>query len=117
MRQPGTTEMNMQLSKLHEFLQQFPLAYNKEITCATSVEYDLGFTGDDAVEFIIEYSKYFKVDVSDFMAAKYFDGEGDGFIHMITQFFLPKRKEYILIVEHLVKGIMYGRLNEVVIHS
>ena len=34
----------------------------------TTLEGDLGITGDEAIDFIIDFSKYFKVDVMDSIA-------------------------------------------------
>lgn len=40
------------------------------------VQDDLGIDGDDAVELIVEFSKRFKVDMSDFPYSRYFGPEG-----------------------------------------
>lgn len=105
-------KINMQLIKLKDFLDDFPTASNKEITMTTTIEKDLRITGTDAVEFIIAYGIHFNVDVSQFKAAKYFDAEGDGLMRIITRYFFPKKKENKLTIEHLVNGIINGKLND-----
>lgn len=86
---------------------KFPL--NKEV----SLEKDLGMSGDDAVEFILEYSKYFKVDISEFVIGKYFEPEGDGILSSLRK--VQKTKE--LTIGHLEKGALMGKLNEEIIDA
>lgn len=81
-----------------------------EITKDTQIENELGVAGDDAVEFIIAYGKTFNVDVTKFMAADYFGGEG--------WVLLPSKKSRkILTIGQLEKGILAGRLDEEIIGS
>nr|WP_297169230.1 DUF1493 family protein [uncultured Dysgonomonas sp.] len=78
----------------------------------TQLEEDLKITGDEAVEFLIEYGAYFNVDVSNFRAADYFHDEGSTF------FSLFKRKDKkILIIGDLIAGIEAGRLDEEIIDA
>ena len=56
----------------HECAIQLP----EEIVADTGMQRELGVYGDDAVEFLVAYAKNFHVDVSHFMGADYFDGEG-----------------------------------------
>lgn len=77
---------------------------------------DLGVYGDDAIEFLVAYSKNFHVDVVHFSAADYFDGEGLDVFGFVLGLFRPaknRRKE--LIVGHLQKGVDAKRLDEQVI--
>lgn len=85
------------------------------ITRDTSIEDDLGLTGDDAVDFLIAYSKTFDVDVTKFMAADYFGPERSVVLSELFREFTGKRKRKILTVGHLEKGIIAGRLDENVI--
>lgn len=77
---------------------------------STAIEKDLGIAGDDAVDFILAYSKKFNVDVSKFMLADYFNGEGLDLIGTSKQ---KKSKE--LTVRDLEKGIIAGKLDEDII--
>jgi acyl carrier protein len=92
---------------------------DEEIRRDTRLESDLGVTGDDAVDFLIAYGKTFNVDVTKFMAADYFDGEGDRILPAIIRLFTGKKKKAnkVLTVGHLEKGIIAGRLDEEVINS
>jgi len=56
------------------------------------------------------------VDVTKFMAADYFDGEGDPILPAVIR--IPTgKKNKILTVGHLEKGILAGRLDEEVINE
>jgi hypothetical protein len=93
--------------------------YKRELNADTKLEYDLGITGDDAVEFLIEYSNKFNVDVSDFNIAMYFMPEGDTVLPAIIRFFTRKKalKQKELTIGDLEKGIVAGNLNEEVINT
>jgi hypothetical protein len=109
------------LEKIKLFLQQDRWSYidTDTVSSATKIEKDLMLTGDDAIEFIVDYGKYFKIDVSRFMAADYFDGEGHDFFGDIARLFSRKNEsdEKILTVGDLEKGIIAGKLDESVINS
>ena len=91
----------------------------KKVRQDASIECDLGITGDDAVDFIIAFGRDFNVDVSRFMAADYFNPEGDIILPTIIRFFTgqKKRKQKDLFINHLVKAVIEGRLDEEVINS
>ena len=79
---------------------------------------DLGVYGDDAIEFLVAYSDKFQVDVTNFMAADYFDGEGPDVLGFVLALFIPAKKQRKdLTVGHLQKGIIAKRLDEQVIHN
>ncbi len=59
----------------------------ERVTENASLEDDLGIYGDDAVEYLVAFGKKFKVDVSGFMAADYFSGEGDVILPALLQHF------------------------------
>jgi acyl carrier protein len=84
-----------------------------------SLENDLGIYGDDAVEFIIAFGKEFNVDVSRFMAADYFSGEGIDFINPLIRGLAGQRvpKKKILTIRHLEKAVESGRLDEETINA
>ncbi len=67
---------NSDFNKLKEFIVQQAGVDVHEVTPDARLYEDLGIYGDDAVELLIEYGKKFNVDVSKFMAADYFEGEG-----------------------------------------
>ena len=81
-------------------------------TRETRIEEDLGINGGDGVDFILAYGKHFKVDISNFMAADYFEPEG---MNLITPRTIPNKKT--LTLGHLEKGVIAGRLDETVINS
>ena len=74
---------------------------------------DLGVYGDDVMELLSAYSKAFGVDVSNFMAADYFDGEGFD----ILALFRKSKSKKVLTVLHMQWGIDAGRLDEEVING
>ncbi|MCW3465167.1 DUF1493 family protein [Chitinophaga nivalis] len=111
--------MDKPFSKLKDFVIRQAHIDNEEITSETMLEDDLGITGDDAVEFIIAFGKVFNVDVSHFMAAEYFEPEGDIIIPAIMRFLTGKKKKATkkLTVGHLEKATVAGRLDENIINS
>ena len=76
------------------------------------IDRDLRITGADAIDFIVAFGKRFKVDVSNFMAADYFDAEGVGWF---MPNYNPNKKK--LTLGHLVKAVNAGRLDELVING
>lgn len=79
---------------------------------------DLGIYGDDAAELLVNYGKRFNVDVSKFMAADYFKGEGVDMIGWLIRLFSGKQrvsKLKVLTVNDLEKGRIAGRLDDEVV--
>lgn len=105
--------------KLKTFVIKQSAVDDEIISTATQIENDLGVTGNDAVEFIVAYGKAFNVDVSKFMAADYFEGEGDKILQAIIRFLSGRKKKTrkVLTVGNLEKGIHAGRLDEEIINS
>lgn len=91
--------------------------YSFSITQNTKLEHDLGMTGDDAYEFLIEFSQKFNVDVSNFQIDKYFLPEGDSLLPTISRLIRgeenPKQKE--LTIGDLENSILKGKLDETTI--
>lgn len=85
----------------------------EEVTKEASLQNDLGVYGDDAVDLIVAFSKKFKVNVSNFMAADYFKPEGIDTLGLFTKGQARKK----LTVGHLEKAAMAGRLDEETINS
>lgn len=104
---------------LRKFLAENTIADIDKISRDSDVRSDLILSGDDAIEFILKYSKYFKVDVSNFMAADYVEPEGDKIFPFFIGLITGRRKGKLkkLLVGHLEKGMEFGRLDEDVIAS
>lgn len=84
---------------------------------SSSLENDLGIYADDAIDYIVTFGKKFNVDITKFMAADYFSAEGIDIIGPVVRVFTGKeekeRKE--LTIQHLIKAVVAGRLDEEVI--
>lgn len=93
--------------------------YNTPITRATCLEKDLGITGDDAVELLLEYGQKFNVDVSNLNLRKYFTPEGDTILPAILRLITGKKasKDSELTVGDLEKGAVAKLLTEEVINK
>ena len=93
--------------KLKEFIVEQIGVREDEVAPDSRLYDDLGVYGDDATELLIEYGKRFNVDVSKFMAADYFKGEGmnltDGLLRILTGKEW-NRKYKTLTVDDLGKG-------------
>jgi acyl carrier protein len=103
---------------LKAFIVEQVGVYENEVTPDARLYEDLGVYGGDATDLLINYGKRFKVDVSKFMAADYFKGEGFDLMACLIRFFTGKRPGgafKILTVNDLEKGIAAGRLDEEVI--
>jgi acyl carrier protein len=110
---------NTIFNKIKQFTSKQAGIMEEKITETSSLEKDLDIYGDDAVEFIIAFGNEFNVDVSTFMAAKYFSPEGDIILPGIIRLFTgkKKRKQKELMIKHLMKAIVAGKLDEEVINS
>lgn len=82
----------------------------------TKLEEDLGLTGDDAIEFLTDYSEIFNVNVSKFEFMKYFGDEGDTTVSIFNHLFGRKTKEKkSLTIRDLELGINAGKLDDTII--
>lgn len=106
-------------NKLKAFVVKQAGVNNEEVIPEAKIEDDLGVTGDDAVDLLIAYGKTFNVDMTKFMAADYFDGEGDSVLPAILRIFTRKKKKVnkVLTIAHLEKGIIAGRLDEEIMNG
>ncbi|MBE9599489.1 DUF1493 family protein [Pedobacter sp. MC2016-24] len=111
--------MNIEKPDLFQFVKEKTFVNDIDINMETRLEDDLGVYGDDAVEFIIAYGKYYNVNISNFMAADYFNGEGLNVLNSLIGIFKKEKKasKKALTVGHLYKAILAGRLDEEVINS
>ena len=73
-----------------------------EITTYLSLEDDLGISDDDASEFILAFSKKFKVNIEDFNFSDYFNSE--------PSWLTSLSKKALLTVETLNNAIHEGKL-------
>ena len=109
------------LKRLQTFIESERWEYKFSLTRDVRLYQDLGIYGDDAVSFMLAYGKEFGVDVSNFMAADYFKGEGVNFLGEILKFFSKEKKEEPklkdLTIGDLEKGVIAGKLDEEVINS
>lgn len=84
------------------------------VTADTSLSWDLGLDGDEAIEFLEEYSERFSVDVSHFEIGKFFGPEGcNPFLFPIGIYlWLTRRqqREKSLKVRHLIEARRRGYL-------
>jgi acyl carrier protein len=95
--------------ELLSFVRDQSGAQDVALSRQTLIEDDLGVTGEDAYELIVDIGKKYQVDLSDFDFRKYFNDE--------PNIFSMDRKVAPFTVGHLEKAILAGRLNEEVIHS
>lgn len=89
---------------LLEFISDEVRDESVEIKRESAIENDLGISGDDADDFILKFAKKFNVDISEFDADKYFEGE-PGFLPLSSA---AEKKG--LTVEDLERAIHIGRL-------
>lgn len=116
--------MNKEVSvQLQDFIKKERWDYKFPLTNSTRLYDDLSIYGDDANDILIAFGKEFNVDVSNFMAADYFKGEGGvDFVTPIINLFKKNKIKPIqatktLTLGHLEKAIQAGRLDEDVINS
>ena len=79
------------------------------ITRETSIEDDLGITGDDAYDLIIAFGKKYNIDVSGFIFTKYFNDE--------PSMFDTTRKVEPFTIGHLEKAMIARRLDEEIMNG
>ena len=91
--------------------------YKFPLNECTSLEKDLGMTGDDAVEFIMEFSEKFNIDISEFKIGEYFEPEGDAILPAILGLLTGKRsqKQKELTIGDLQKAVNAHKLDNMVI--
>jgi acyl carrier protein len=100
-------------ANLRLFLEERRIKGKAPLTMDTRIEEDLGITGVDARDLIMEYGKKFNVVIAKFMAADYFEAEGSFPLFNFNK----KPNKTSLTVYHLEKGIIAGALDENVIGS
>lgn len=94
-------------SDLVAFIHKQSGSVDIPVTMETSIENDLGITGDDGEEFIVKFSKRYSIDISNFCFTKYFYPEPS---------MSPMSKDIkILTVGHLMKAIEARRIDDNII--
>lgn len=89
------------------FLHKQSRSFDVAITMETSIENDLGITGDDGEDLIMEFSKKYNVDIKNFYFEKYFYPE--------PSVSSSAKEIKVLTVGHLMKAIESGRLDDDII--
>lgn len=90
---------------------------------STKLQDDFGIYGDDASEFLVEFSKKFNVEIShDFNFDEYFDNEGSGLFLFFSRIFSGKniglnKKRKSINLGHLEKAIELGRLDKTILND
>jgi hypothetical protein len=92
-------------NKVLSYVKKLNLIDCNKISTKTSIENDLGLTGDDAIEFIENFAEKFMIDIELFQYEKYFKPETGGFFH-----FSVKRAEKELKLEDLIYALKVGIL-------
>jgi hypothetical protein len=126
MKAPGFSGRNIAAMKTLETDKSIRLllesrmgAITSELTAETALERDLGITGDNALEFMLEFSELYHVNLDRFDFKAYFEPEEDRvLLDMLRALFgrkHPKQKE--LTIGHLLAAIEAGRLDDEVIAS
>lgn len=100
--------MNEIFYKIKEFVIEKNLIDADEISEETEIENDLGITGDDAAEFLEEFSRKFKVDTSEFDFEGHFMTEGINLLSIFSSKEKVKRKK--LTLRDLQQAVEKGKL-------
>ena len=96
-------------AELVSFIRDMFGEHEMPITRDTLIEDDLGITGDEAYNLLVEIKKRYHVDIKEFEFAKYFNDE--------PSMFDTSKAVKPFTVGHLEKAIIAGRLDEQVINS
>lgn len=107
-------DIDPMLERVKAFVELMRWKYDFPLTMETRIEEDLKITGDDSVEFIVAFGKEFNVDVSKFMLADYFKGEGGDLIEQVIGLFTKTkpRVKKVIRIKHLLKAAELGKLDE-----
>ena len=100
----------MDYIELYKYVADFSGESYHDMTPDHSLSNDLGIYGDDASDFIIDFSQRFKVDISSFNFDEYFEGEGDMISKFFVNLFSKKKNKKDLKIKDLKYAIESGRL-------
>ncbi len=101
--------------ELTSFVEEYRYTYPFKLERTTSLYPDMNIYGDDAVEFILAFSKKFGVDVSNFMLASYVPPEELPVFTCFKELFGKAGQIKELTLGHLEAAIRKGKLDEAVI--
>ena len=96
-------------SDLVDFIHKQTGSYDVPITKETSLENDLGITGDDGEDLIIAFGRKYNVNITNFYFTKYFYPE--------PQILSTPKEIKMLRVGHLLRAIEAGRLDDEIINA
>ena len=99
-------------AQLLELIPEDLFPKGKEKTRDLRLEEDLYIYGDDADEFILDFSEKFNVDISEFDCGKYFTPEFSFHVcnfYFLNKFFFSKNKKELTLGD-LEKAIEIGKL-------
>ncbi|NAW50018.1 DUF1493 family protein [Elizabethkingia argentiflava] len=99
------------MNDLKAFICKCLMIEKDKISQDTSVNQDLGLYGEEAFEFILDFSKSFNVDISHFEFHKYFKPEMDAITGFIGWKAGLEKKRLPLFVSDLEEAIKKGVLN------
>lgn len=99
------------MEKLIQLLEEFGIE-KEEINQNTRLYHDLGIYGDDADEFLEQYTRMFNVKVINFKFSDYFPSEGNLISSLIVRliFFKSQKKFKELTIGDLIDGIKKGTI-------
>ncbi|MBL7734380.1 MAG: DUF1493 family protein [Chitinophagaceae bacterium] len=109
----NNAEAENRFAELVAFIRDKSGEHEIPITRETLIEDNLGISGDDAGDLVVEFSKKYKVDISNFKFRSYFHGEPS----ILDVIGINSRKKKPFTVGHLEKAIIAGRLDEEVING
>lgn len=75
------------------------------------LEWDLGLTGDDAYELIIEYGRIYHIDVSSFRFEEFFYDEGQH-LKLLARRIIRKYQKKKFTTRDLLEGLSKGYIGE-----
>lgn len=109
--------MGEKFSAIILFINNYLGKYDFPLERKTKIQDEMGITGIEAEYFIVEYGKYFNVDVSNFAVSEYFDPEQLYLPFKIPffKYFLPKSRSKDLTLGDLENGVLAGKLDETII--
>ncbi len=96
---------NLVSNELVKLVSKYSGVSNPNINA--DLEWNLGITGDDAVDFLVEYGQKFNVNISAFSFNEYFYDEGSNIMLIICKLFRiyrKKRKTIYMLLESINTG-------------
>jgi len=97
--------------KLRDFTIQHTLIEDYDFKRSTSIEEDLGITGDDARDYLNSFSAEFDVDISEFPINDFFEEEGSTVLSWFKNLFSKvQKKKNDLTLGDLEISILEGKL-------